>query len=151
MQKKVSDLLRTGGAVVYTTPEASVSSAAAKMARHNIGSVLVMERNRDLVGIFTERDLLTRVVVPARDPKTTTIREVMSPDVILVAADTPVVEVLKIMNDCHCRHIPVAVGERLLGVISLRDILRYENETKDFQIEQLHEYIFQKPYPSFSV
>lgn len=151
MHKKVSDLLRTGGAVIYTAPQTSVAAASAKMATHNIGSILVMERGHELVGIFTERDLLKRIVVPARDPRSTLIEEVMSRDVIVVSADTPVVEVLKIMNDCHCRHIPVAAGDRLLGVISLRDILRYENEAKDFQIEQLHEYIFQKPYPSFSI
>ena len=137
--------------MIYTTPDATVAVASAKMAKHNIGSVLVMERNRDLVGIFTERDVLKRVVVPALDPKTTPISEVMSRDVIVVSADAPVSEVLKIMNDCHCRHIPVAAGDHLLGVISLRDLLRYENDAKDFQIEQLHEYIFQKPYPSFSL
>ena len=151
MQKKIADLLRTGGAVIYCAPDASVADAASKMARHNIGSVLVMERNKDLVGIFTERDLLKRVVVAGRDARTTLISEVMSRDVILVSADTPVQEVLKLMNECHCRHIPVAAGDRLLGVISLRDLLRYENDAKDFQIEQLHEYIFQKPYPAFSV
>lgn len=151
MQKKVSDLLRTGGAVVYLAPDASVAEAANKMSRHNIGSVLVMERGHELVGIFTERDLLKRVVVPSLDPNTTPISQVMSGDVIVVTADTPVGDVLKLMNDCHCRHIPVAAGDRLLGVISLRDLLRYENDAKDFQIEQLHEYIFQKPYPSFSV
>ena len=151
MYKKVADLLRTGGAVIFTAPETSVADAAARMARHNIGSMLVMERGHDLVGIFTERDLLKRVIVAGRDPKTTTVSEVMSTDVLVVTADTPCVEVLKLMNECHCRHIPVASGDRLLGVISLRDLLRYENDNKDFQIEQLHEYIFQKPYPQFTV
>lgn len=151
MYKKVVDLLRSGGAVVYTAPDTSVADASAKMARHNIGSILVMDRNRDLVGIFTERDLLKRVVVPSLDPNNTPISEVMSRDVVVVSAETPIVDVLKIMNEQHCRHIPVADGDRLLGVISLRDLLRYENDTKDFEIEQLHAYIFQRPYPTFSV
>lgn len=151
MYKKVADLLRSGGAVIFTSPETSVAEASARMARHNIGSILVIERTHELIGIFTERDLLQRVVVPGLDPRMIQISQVMSRDVIVVSAETPIVDVLKLMNDCHCRHIPVAAGKQLLGVISLRDILRHENDVKDFQIEQLHEYIFQKPYPQFTV
>ena len=151
MYKKVADLLRSGSAVIFTAPETSVADATARMSRHNIGSILVIEGNRELVGIFTERDLLKRVVVPGLDPRKVTISQVMSTNVIVVSADTPVVDVLKLMNECNCRHIPVATGQQVIGVISLRDILRHENDAKTFQIEQLHEYIFQKPYPQVSV
>lgn len=151
MKTRVGDLLRTGGIVIYTSPEATVGEAAATMARHNVGAILIMEFSGDLLGIFTERDLLKRVVVEGRLPDETPISDVMSRDVVMVTQDTPVSDVLTLMNERHCRHIPVAAGSRLLGVVSLRDLLRYMNKEREFQIEQLQEYIFQKPLPAFSV
>ena len=151
MHQPVRDLVRNGSVIVYTSPKSTVRKAVEVMARHNVGSILVLTKNGDLVGIFTERDVLNRVVLAKRDPDETPISEVMSPDVVVVTADTPLHDVLRLMEEKHCRHIPVATPDRLIGVVSLRDILRYENSEKAFQIEQLQEYIFQRPFPSFSV
>lgn len=141
MRRRVSDLLRSGGVIVYTTPDATVADAAQRMAQHNIGSMLVMERGQTLCGIFTERDLLQRVIVKKRDPERTRVGDVMTRDVIVVASDTPREEVLRIMETHHIRHIPVSDGRNLLGVISLRDVLRFEKAEKEFEIEQLRQYI----------
>ena len=149
MPLSVSDLLRTGGVLIYTAPSTSVLDAIGKMAQHNVGSILVLENHRELVGIFTERDLLRRVVLEGKDPAQTPIREVMSKEVIVVSADTPRSEVLALMTKHHCRHIPVADEDRLLGVISLRDLLRFENKAKDFEITQLREYVLERPYPKY--
>ncbi|GIV62247.1 MAG: inosine-5-monophosphate dehydrogenase [Rhodothermaceae bacterium] len=149
MHRPVSDVLRNGGVVVYIAPHATVYEAIERMAFHNVGSILVLKNNRELVGIFTERDLLRRVVLKGLDARTTPISEVMTRDVIVVSSDTPRYEVERIMREQHIRHIPVADEERLLGVVSLRDILRVENEERKFEIDKLKEYVMEKPYPTY--
>lgn len=147
MRRRVSDLLRKGGVIVYTSPDTTVAEAVRQMGRHNIGSVLVLSSQRDLVGIFTERDLLQRVVAAGLNPSATSIGEVMTKDVIVVKADTPRDDVLQLMDTKHIRHVPVSDGSQLLGVISLRDVLRFENAEKDFEIEQLKQYFLQEIGP----
>ncbi len=149
MHRTVSDLLRTGGVLVYTSPQTTVADAAKKMVNHNVGSILIMENNLKLAGIFTERDLLSRVITAGRDPRQTLISEVMTRDVLVVPSNTPCSDVVQLMDQQHIRHVPVADGERLLGVISLRDLLRYDNSEKHFEIEQLREYVIAKPYPTY--
>lgn len=148
MRRRVSDLLQSGGVIIYTSPSTTVAEAVRRMTQHNIGSMVVLENGRTLVGIFTERDLLQRVVVKKRDPEKTLIGDVMTRDVIVVSSETPRAEVLQIMEKHHIRHIPVSDGQQLLGVISLRDVLRFENAEKEFEIEQLREYIFAPGPPS---
>ncbi len=145
MRRRVFDLLRKGGVVIYTSPDATVAEAVRKMGRHNIGSILVLSPQRDLVGIFTERDLLQRVVVPGLDPSITMLGDVMTKDVIVVNAEMSRDEVLQLMDTKHIRHVPVSDQGELLGVISLRDVLRFENAEKDFEIEQLRQYFLQDP------
>ena len=149
MEKPVSELLRRGGVIVYISPQSTVAEAAERMAEHNVSSILIMAASRRLVGIFTERDLLRRVVVPNRDHHNTLIEEVMTADVIVVSSDTPCSEVRHIMREQHIRHIPVADNDNILGVISLRDVLRHQNLEKDFEITQLKEYVMDKPYPLY--
>lgn len=141
MRRCVSDLLRSGAVVVYTSPHSSVTDAIAKMARHNVGSILVMENTHRLVGIFTERDLLQRVAARKLDMARTSLGDVMTANVIVVSSETPRSEVLRIMDTHQIRHIPVTDGNHVVGVISLRDVLRFENAEKEFEIEQLRQYI----------
>lgn len=145
MHQRVSDLLQRGGAVIYTTPRTPVSEAVRQMAGHNVSSILVMEHGRTLRGIFTERDLLRRVVLAGRDPATTPIEEVMTRDVFVVRPDTSRQDLLQLMERQHIRHVPVADEHLVLGVLSLRDVLRFENAEKDFEIEQLRQYLHQSP------
>jgi CBS domain-containing protein len=149
MQRPISELLQRSGVVIYTGPSTSVKDAVTTMSNHNVGSIVILEDNRELVGIFTERDLLNRVVNEGLDPATTPIREVMTDEVIVVSGDTPRRDVLNLMNEKHIRHVPVADDGELYGVISLRDLLRFENEMKDFEIEQLREYVTERPYPAY--
>ena len=143
MRPRVSALIRTGGVVVYTSPDTTVAEAVHEMSKKKVGSILVLEDGERLAGIFTERDLLERVVARDLDPKTTRIGDVMTTNVIRVSAATPRSEALQIMNSNHIRHIPISDGEQVLGVISLRDILRFENAEKEFEIEQLRQYLLQ--------
>jgi len=149
MYRPISEVLRSSGILVFTTTSATVAEAAERMAFHNVGSILVMDHSHELAGIFTERDLLNRVVVKGLDPKLTPISDVMTRDVLVMSKDTPRGEVREIMRTKHIRHIPVADGEKILGVVSLRDVLRIDNQEKDFEIDKLKEYVMHKPYPIY--
>lgn len=149
LERPISELLRRAGVLVYTAPETSVQSAAETMAQHNIGSILVMENGEDLVGIFSERDLLNRVTAEGRDPASTAIRDVMTEDVIVVSGETSRREALHIMQEQHIRHLPIADDEKLYGIVSLRDLLSFEQEMQEQEIEQLRRFVYDKPYPSY--
>jgi CBS domain-containing protein len=104
------------------TPDTTVVQAAAKMKSERVGAILVME-NRALVGIFTERDALFRVVASKLDPEATTLREVMTADVVSVAPDDDITHALRLMRDVGFRHLPVVEDGEVVGIISTRDIV----------------------------
>lgn len=149
MNTPVSSLLRPHCDLVQTTPESTVLDAVHEMTSRNTGSILIMDSTGNLVGIFTERDLLKRVVAAGLDPSNTLIETVMSLDVVTVKCTAHRKDVHKIMKAKHIRHIPVIHDGQVAGVISLRDILRSANAEKDFEIDQLREYATNHPYPSY--
>lgn len=112
--------------VVRVGPEATVHEAACVMTRAGCGSVLVMEPPDKLLGILTERDLMTRVLAKALDPARTRVREVMTSKPLCVPPEMKVSEAVVIMLDRGFRHLPVLQGERILGVFSARDALPRE-------------------------
>ena len=107
-------------------PQASVRDAACIMTRANCGSVLVMEPPDKLLGILTERDLMTRVLAKGLDPEHTTAREVMTPNPICVPPETLVSDAVVLMLERGFRHLPLVSGTRILGVFSVRDALPRE-------------------------
>lgn len=107
-------------------PHASVREAAGVMTRVNCGSVLVIEPPDVLLGILTERDLMTRVLAKGVDPEATTVREVMTPKPIVVPPEMSVSDALVIMLERGFRHLPIVKGSRILGVFSIRDALPRE-------------------------
>ena len=112
--------------VVSLGPQASAYEAACIMTGSNTTSVLVTETAK-LVGIVTERDLMTRVVAKARDPQTTKLAEIMTPNPLCVAPEKPVSEAVLIMLERGFRHLPVVgPADKLLGVFSARDALPRE-------------------------
>ena len=117
-------------ALVELPATASVRQAAELMARENVGAVLVTN-NSKLEGIFTERDLLCRVVARHRDPDATALREVMTAEPDAIGPDSPALDALHKMNDGGYRHLPVIDGGRLVGVISRRDFLGVEQARLD--------------------
>jgi CBS domain-containing protein len=112
--------------VVRVGPDATVYQAACAMTRAGCGSVLVMEPPDALLGILTERDLMTRVLARAVDPAKTPVREVMTPNPVCVRPELPVSEAVLIMLERGFRHLPVVSGTRILGVFSARDALPRE-------------------------
>jgi len=100
----------------------TVLEAARYMMEHNVGAVPVL-RNGELAGIFSERDIMNRVVAVGRTPGTTAVSEVMTPNPRSVAADESVEECLFIMREFGFRHLPIVEGKELKGLVSLRDVL----------------------------
>ena len=116
-------------------PQASVRDAACVMTRANCGSVLVMEPPDKLLGILTERDLMTRVLAKGLDPEHTTAREVMTPNPICVPPETLVSDAVVLMLERGFRHLPLVSGTKILGVFSVRDALPREIGTALSQAE----------------
>ena len=112
--------------VISLGPQASARDAACAMTRANCGSVLVMELPDMLLGILTERDLMTRVLARGLDPEHTTTREVMTPNPICVPPETPVSDAIVLMLERGFRHLPLLSGKKILGVFSVRDALPRE-------------------------
>lgn len=141
MNPSIAVLLEHKGSQVYSvTPQLTISEAVHEMNRHRVGCVVVMEGDR-LEGIFTERDVLTRVIASDLDPKTHTIAEVMTRNVITVAPETTVDEVIEIFTTHRCRHLPVVVGGQVHGLISIGDTSRWVAEAHRHEAEQLKNYI----------
>ena len=112
--------------VLSLAPEGSVREAACAMTRANCGSVLIMEPPDKLLGILTERDLMTRVLARGLDPDHTAIRAVMTPNPICVPPEMPVSDAVCLMLERGFRHLPLVRGKLVLGVFSVRDALPRE-------------------------
>jgi Predicted signal-transduction protein containing cAMP-binding and CBS domains len=137
----VRDMIRKKGYDVFTvTPEATVFEALNLMAEHNIGALLVMT-GEEINGIVSERDCIRKVDVMGRNAKETRIREIMTSNVITVDADQPLEECMGLMIDKNIRHLPVCEGKQLLGLLSVRDVLREVIEVQQMMLSQLERYI----------
>ncbi len=117
-----------------------VMEIAEGMVERNIGAVPVL-RNGRLAGIFTERDLMRRVVVEGRDPRATRVGDVMTPDPYVVSPHEDLDTCLLLMKQYGFRHLPICEGERLIGLASLRDILMHDLEEKDGEVAAMRAYI----------
>jgi len=122
---------------------ASVMEAAEFMAQRKIGAVCVLDDEGRLMGVFSERDLLNRVVVPQRDPATIQLSEVTSPLRAVIRCDETPHQALERMERIGSRHLPVVDGERWVGMLSMRDLLRVELSEQHDEIKLLHKYISQ--------
>lgn len=107
--------------LVTARPDETVGDAARRMAERSCGSILVLDRDR-LLGIFTERDLLVRVVAPGRDPGATPLAEVMTAEPETIGIDESVVDAVRRMDEGSFRHLPVLDAGRVVDVISVRDV-----------------------------
>jgi signal-transduction protein with cAMP-binding, CBS, and nucleotidyltransferase domain len=121
--------------IVTLPPTATVFEASRKMAQFLIGSILIVENDGTLVGIFTERDLLNRVVAKDLDPKKTLLSEVMSKNVTTVSLSETTESCFLKMESTKCRHIPIMEGKKLVGVVTMRNILEWL--TKEMEEENV--------------
>jgi len=126
---------------IYTVdPDATVLEALKRLEEKNVGALLVMKGER-LVGVFSERDYARRMILHGRSSKETAVREVMTTEVFTIAPDATAGECMVHMTDRHIRHLPVLEGGRVVGVISIGDIVRAVMEDMRFTIRQLESYI----------
>jgi len=138
---KVEDLITQRSPLVLERAT-SVLEAARAMTARNVGAVTICDDGGRPVGIFTERDLMTRLVVPGRDPASTPLGAVMTTRLLFARADEPVADVEREMQRMHVRHLPVVDAHgRLIGVISLRDLLRADLREREAELHALHDYI----------
>jgi CBS domain-containing protein len=141
MNAPISAILDRKGSQVYSvSPAMTVAEAVAEMNRFRVGSVLVQEAGR-LVGIFTERDVLRRVVGAGLDPRRASVAEVMTSNVITIAPDATVEETMVLFTEKRCRHLPVIEHGRLVGTISIGDITRWMADAHRTEAEHLKNYI----------
>jgi CBS domain-containing protein len=121
-------------------PDATVLDALRLLEQKNVGALLVM-RGGVLSGIFSERDYARRMILHGRSSKETKVREVMTPDVFVISPDTTSGECMVHMTDRHIRHLPVVEGGRVVGVISIGDVVRTVIDDLRFTVRQLESYI----------
>jgi len=139
--KTVTQLLRgKGHEVLSVSPEASVFEALKVMAEKNVGALLVVEGER-LVGVFSERDYARKVILKGKASKEIPVREIMTSHILYVRPEQTIEECMALMTDKRVRHLPVLEDERLVGVISIGDVVKAIIAEQDFMIEQLQNYI----------
>ena len=140
--KTVAEILKEkGDQTVHTIePSASVFEAVERMAQKNIGALLVLEHDR-IVGMLTERDYARKVVLMARSSKDTPLREIMTTSVIYVRPEQTSEECMALMTESRVRHLPVIDDGKLVGLISIGDLVKGIISEQKFIIEQLQHYI----------
>ena len=143
----VGRILKQKGSQVYSiAPDVTVYEALERMADKDIGALVVMQ-GTDLVGIFSERDYVRKVILHGRSSKQMKVHEIMSSPVVTVNPRTTVDECMHRMTDKRCRHLPVVDEGKVVGVVSIGDLVNWIIKAQDFTIHQLENYITGK-YPA---
>jgi CBS domain-containing protein len=129
-----------GAEVEAVTAQTSISDAITRMNQRNIGSILVMDGER-LVGIFTERDVLTRVVPQGLDPRRTPVGEVMTRQPVTITPTNSVQDAMMLMTDSRKRHLPVVHNGKVMGMLSIGDVTRWMVRDQQRTIDDLTDYV----------
>ena len=138
----VTILLKEKSTSIYCIAvNSTVDAAVSEMNRQRVGSIIVKDAEK-VVGVFTERDVLTRIVAAGRDPKTTTVSEVMTADFLSITQDTSVEDAMQMMTDKRVRHLPVIDDQQLIGLISIGDVTRWLLKVNEMEAENLRNYVF---------
>ena len=139
--KTVNQLLKAKGShVLSIQPDATVYDALKLMAEKNVGALLVLEKGK-LVGILSERDYARRVILKAKSSLKTPVRDIMIERVRFVRPEQTIEECMALMTEKHIRHLPVLVGDQVVGIVSIGDLVKASIEEKEFMIKQLENYI----------
>lgn len=128
------------GEICTITPENTVYEAIQKMADHNVGALLVMSGER-LVGMITERDYTRKVALRGKQSKNTLVKEILTTNLTTVVPNQSVDECLRLMTQHRIRHLPVVENQKVLGVVSIGDLVNWIITTQGVMIDQLKKYI----------
>ena len=141
--KRLRDIMRHG--FLFSVQRGgTVADAVRTMAANNVGIVAVLDGDR-LVGVFSERDVVRKVVASGLDPARTPVADVMTARLVVADADEDYQSAMSKMDQANIRHLPVVSGERLLSMLSIRDLRRVAIEDRGAEIEYLKEYLYQVP------
>jgi CBS domain-containing protein len=139
--KTVGDILRAKGSEIYSiSPDATVYEALSRMAEKNVGAMLVFEGS-DLIGLISERDYSRKTILKGKFSKETAVREIMTTEVISVHPDDDIEECMELFTDKRVRHLPVVEEGKVVGLVSIGDIVKSVIDYKEFIIEELENYI----------
>jgi signal-transduction protein with cAMP-binding, CBS, and nucleotidyltransferase domain len=136
---QVKDILQNRD-LYWVEEHRSVADVAQRMAELHVGAMVVLA-NGLLKGVFSERDLMLRVVLQRRDPDRTPVRDVMSTNVVTIDEGVSVEEAMENMTSFNCRHLPVTRGAKVVGFLSMRDVLHHELAQKTDEIHHMRAYI----------
>jgi CBS domain-containing protein len=137
----ISEILNVKGNTVWSvTPETTVYEAIEMMAAKNVGALLVIENHR-LVGIISERDYTRKVILKGKASKQTAVREILSGEVKHISPQQTVEEGLRLMTDHRVRHLPVLDGDKIMGIVSIGDLVNWIISAQTSTIHQLQTYI----------
>ncbi len=118
----------------------TVASVVRRMAERRVGAILVLE-GEQLRGVFSERDLMKRVVLEKLDPERTPVKDVMSTDIATIDETASLEEAMEVMNAHNCRHLPVTRGSRVIAFLSMRDLMKHELASKTEELHHMRAYI----------
>lgn len=140
--KPVAHLLKTNDRSTFlrVAPDVSVFVALELLSTLRVGALMVMDGER-LIGIFSERDYCRKVALKGRNSRETTVADIMTSEVFTVPSTTGTRTCMALMNEKHFRHLPVVDGDKVLGLISMRDIMADVIAEHEFTINQLETYV----------
>jgi CBS domain-containing protein len=141
--KQIAELIE-GQTLYVIEPDVNVRSAAQTMAERNIGAIAVVDAGR-LAGIFSERDIMSRVVAKGLNPDSTSVSLVMSKELVVAGPQDDVDDALQKMHSIRARHLPVVDEGRLVGMISIRDLLEMDDEQQRAKATFLNELVTYSP------
>jgi CBS domain-containing protein len=139
--KLVKHILDTKGSdIFHATPDDSVLEAIKMMAEKGVGALLVMDKGK-LVGILSERDYARKIILKGKSSRETAIKDIMTEDVVCAEPLQTVEQCMELMTENRIRHLPVVEDEKVVGVLSIGDLVKAIIEEQKFTIEQLEQYI----------
>jgi CBS domain-containing protein len=141
--KQIAELIQ-GRPIFHADSSESVREVAKMMSEKNIGAIAILDSGR-LVGVFSERDLMKRVVAVGLNPEKTVVAKVMTKDLVVGKPDDDINSALQKMYSLGCRHLPVVDSGKLIGMISLRDLLEIDDDTQRKRASFLSELVTYSP------
>lgn len=141
--RQIGEIIQ-GHPLFHVSSTAIVRDVARTMSERNIGAIAVLDAGK-LVGIFSERDMLTRIVAEGRNPDDTRVDSVMTKELIVAGPDDDINDALQKMHECNCRHLPVVHGGSLVGMISIRDLLKVDDDANRARASFLSELVTYSP------
>jgi CBS domain-containing protein len=137
---KISDILsHKGSGIVAILPSETLAAAAKKLAQHRIGSLVVRDRAGRLAGMLSERDIVSAMAQHGDAALTMTVNDAMTPDVVTCRPSDTVREIMALITVRRVRHIPVCEGDRILGIVSIGDVLKSRLDEKELELNMLRD------------